>query len=280
MLKGLNGMGLKALGLLSGLAVLAAPSVASAHAYVTDPPARDADNPDEDARAHKSGPCGGIARKGMPKQYTPGQDVIVRWKETIPHQGCFQIGFSAANDTGFTLLQLTAGGVAQINDPAGGANMTYQASVKLPTTPCPACTLVVRQLMQGQPCPANADPAMSLQGTYYSCADICIGSTCTPAGGTDAGTDGGSSGSSGTSGTSGTSGSSGTSGTSGVSTTPTDGGGKTVGDDGTTSGGPRSLRSGEGDDGCNVGAGGASSTAFAVLAGFFALSFVRRRRAR
>jgi len=250
--------------------VIAAPATAAAHAYVIDPPPRDVANPDLDARAHKTGPCGGVPRTGAPKKYTPGQTITVRWEETISHTGCFQIGFSAANDANFTVLK-------QKPDPAGGAGTIYMDTVTLPTTPCPACTLVVRQIMDGNPCvePPAANPPAN---TYFSCADICIGNAgdpCTVASDGGAG-DGGSSSSSSSSGGS----SSGGSSSGGPTTTPTDGGGKTT-DPGTSSGTSPNLRSGAGDDGCNVTTGGGgSATALGVLAGFFGLALARRRRAR
>jgi MYXO-CTERM domain-containing protein len=109
-------------------------------------------------------------------------------------------------------------------------------------------------------------------GTYYSCADICVGDTCSgdDAGtGTDAGVDGS---------------------TdpvtpdddSGVTTTPTDGGGKLVdaGDDGEESTARRpNLQAGDGG-GCSVALGASSGVSFAAAAGLVGLALLRRRRNR
>jgi hypothetical protein len=252
---------LKALPWLGAALVLGAPTTAFAHAYVMTPPPRDIGQPDLNARAHKTGPCGGVPRTGKPTQYTVGETITVKWQETISHQGCYQIGFSQANDTGFTLLK-------QINDPAGGANMVYTDTVTLPAgVSCSACTLVVRQLMVGGACTANQDPATAAQGTYYSCADICVGTTCVEpdAGVADAGVDG--------------SPDPGTDG--GPTTTPTDGGGKLTDsgdDDGDPPARPR-LNSGDGG-GCSVAFGATSGVSFGVTAGLLALALLRRRARR
>lgn len=248
--------------MLALASAFAMPSVSHAHTVLMTPPPRDVGVVGNDG--HKTGPCGGVARKGAPTKYAVGSTVTVKWTETIAHQGCFQIGFSPANDANFTVLK-------QINDPAGGAGMVYTDTVTLPPgVSCPSCTLVLRQLMQGGACPANADPAAAAQGTYYSCADICVGDTCTePDAGTptDAGT--GADGSTTPPGKD-----------SGVSTTPTDGGGKLVdaGDD-DDDGATPNLRSGDGG-GCNVGLGTTSGVSFVVTAGVLGLALLRRRRNR
>jgi hypothetical protein len=58
----------------TGLVVLA-PSVAWGHAFVLSPDSRDLAITDLDARAHKSGPCGGSKRVGKPTKYAPGAKV-------------------------------------------------------------------------------------------------------------------------------------------------------------------------------------------------------------
>jgi len=259
---------LKSLRWIGVALILGSPATAFAHAYVMTPPPRDIGQPDLNARAHKTGPCGGVPRTGKPTQYTVGQTVTVKWEETISHQGCFQIGFSQANDTGFTVLK-------QINDPAGGAGVVYTETVTLPAgVSCPACTLVVKQLMINATCTGGtgvitAPPFQADNGTstYYSCADICVGPTCTDATPpiTDAGTDA----STPTPGVD----------SGGPTTVPTDGGGKLV-DGGDDPSGPASrpnLQSGDGG-GCSVALGAPSGVTFGVAAGLLALALVRRRR--
>lgn len=248
-------------------ATVLAPRAASAHASLTDPAPRDANEPDPNKRARKSGPCGGIARTSTPKTYKPGQKITVKWQETIQHQGCFQIAFSPANDANWVELM-------QINDPADNKiPMVFQADVTLPNTPTTTGTLVVRQLMFGKPCGAGAKPGdMGAGDTYFSCADVVLASDPAADAGSDSDAsvevDAGS-----------TEDDGGTAGEGGVT-----GSDASVGDDddddGRNSGRP-DLRSGAGD-GCSVGAGGSSAASFGVLGGAVALCLgaLRRRRTR
>jgi hypothetical protein len=228
-----------------------------AHAFVDQPPSRDTGIVNLDARSHKTGPCGGSPRGAMPTQYQPGQTIPVKFKETISHQGCFQIRFSPANDDNWVTLK-------QVDDPAGPANNVdtdYTEMVTLPNTPCKDCTLQVLQLMLGRACVANEPPPAG--NTYFSCADIRVGDfpdagpTMPPAdGGTgeeDSGTSSG-----------------------GVSTTPTDGGGKTG--NGASPGSRKLTPVDSGDDGCNVGWGATSGFSLFASAGLALLAVARRRR--
>jgi len=240
---------------VAALAAVAVPASAFGHAYVMTPSSRDVGVANLDDRAHKSGPCGNNTRL-KPTQYEAGAPVLVKWQETIDHQGCFQIAFSPAADKDWVILK-------QINDPAGTPdNFIWQDTVTLPTTPCKSCTLVVRQLMIGQACTPNQNDLDA--STYYSCADICIGDDCgdggaqptVDGGGVDAG---------------------------GPVTNPTDGGGKMVGDDedeGSGGLGRTGLRSGAGDEGCSVAFGATSGVSFAAFAGVLGLALARRLRQR
>lgn len=243
---------------LAAIGLLSVPAVAHAHTVMNSPTPRDASD------AHKSGPCGGVARVGKPTQYTPGQKVTVEFTETVDHRGCFQVAFSAANDANFTVL-------AQIDDPTGDAVPKKRTvDVTLPTTPCPACTLVVRQLMINQPCKTTQQPNETGAGdTYFSCADICIGATCTSAPDPDAGSTSSSS-SSGSTSSSSSSGSSGVD--SGVSTKPAP-----TGSSSSSSGTP-SLDSGKGDDGCNTSGSSGTEAALAAVVGVAIVAGLRRRR--
>jgi len=269
----MGNMGQLRIGLLAIAALVAAPATASAHAYVMDPPSRDVGIANLDARAHKTGPCGGSKRTGVPTKYAPGQTIKVKWQETIDHRGCFQIAVSPKDDANFVTL-------LQMNDPANTPdNFVWMADVKLPMTPCASCTLVVRQLMNGnQACTGDTanpmNPANASNGTYFSCADICIGDNC-DTGDAGAGGDAGPTTDSGTSTTD-----SGTSSSGGPTTTPTDGGGKTVpGDDDDSNANPN-LRSGAGDDGCSVGFADTSGAWVFAPAGLVGLALLRRRKNR
>jgi uncharacterized membrane protein YgcG len=245
------------------------PATASAHTLLTTPPPRDEGQAGADA--HKTGPCGGVVRTAKRTVYaTPGAMVPVTWKETIAHRGCYQIWLSNDDDKTFTKL-------AQFDDPAGGAGMTYTQNVKLPDgVTCQSCTLQIRQLMINMACAADQQ-SLAAGDTYFSCADISIGDFDGGGPPADGGASSSSSSSSGASGTSGTSG--GTSGTSGSG--GGDGGaGSSGAASGSSSGDPRSLRAGQGDDGCSVGWGSpAGMSAFAVGA-VAALAIARRRKKR
>ena len=255
-------LGLAALAITSAVAVQ---SMALAHTVLVSPPPRDVGAANADQ--HKNGPCGGVARAGTPTKYAPGATVTVKWKETVSHEGCFQIGFSAANDANFTVLK-------QIPDPASGAGMVYTDTVTLPAgVSCPSCTLVVRQIMLDsagtKTCAPNMVPPSAggdAGSTYYSCADICVGDACTESDAgtpTDAGLDSSTPGKD-----------------SGVGTTPTDGGGKLVdaGKDDDDGAAPN-LRSGDGG-GCSVALGATTGVGFSAAAGLLGLALLRRRRPR
>lgn len=106
-----------------------------------------------------SGPCGGVARTSSPLVVQAGEMLAVEWEETVDHNGYYRLLFSAANDTGFTVL------LDNIPDrpiPMGMTKNTYDATVQLPSAPCTACTLQLIFVTTG----ATDD--------YYSCADIQI----------------------------------------------------------------------------------------------------------
>lgn len=160
---------------LVGLLVAAAPiAPAAAHTMLNTPPPRDVGKAGADA--HKNGPCGGLARTGKPTVYAVGQTVQVEFTETIDHRGCFQVLFSEANDQNFQIL-------AQVNDPAGTVVPSKRTlSATLPAgKSCTSCTLAVRQLMIGQACVTN-QKSLAAGDTYFTCADICVGTECADAG--------------------------------------------------------------------------------------------------
>jgi Lytic polysaccharide mono-oxygenase, cellulose-degrading len=239
--------------------VLFVPMAASAHAYIKDPPSRDVAEANLNARAKKAGPCGGSPRTSTPTQFAVGQEITVTWEETIGHTGCYQIAFSPANDKDWVTL-------AQIDDPAEKQNV-QSAKVKLPAgVSCKDCTLVVRQLMleneQNKTCARDAAPPPT--NTYYSCADIRVGDF-PDAGPTLPPSDGGSG-----------DGDDGENSSGGVSTTPTDGGGKTNG-----ANGGRRLSSVDADaGGCSIALGATSGFSLATSIALGLMAVARRRRRR
>lgn len=249
-------------GLVLAISFLA-PATALAHAALTDPPPREASD------GIKTGPCGTAARGTAFKQLQPGQQVTVKWREGIDHTGCFDVMFSARNDQNWIRL-------ARIPDEGGTPNTNYQTSVVLPNTPCENCTLALRQIMRSSgtnPVNQVCDDATpdSMDGgppTYFSCANVRVGSFPDAAASTDPGASPGAS--------SGANGSS-SGGGGGATTTPTDGG--YVSDDDPSS---PNYQAGKGQD-CSVGwsAAPAASTFVGGLAAFALVLGARRaRRAR
>ncbi|MEK6555618.1 MAG: SCE4755 family polysaccharide monooxygenase-like protein [Bdellovibrionota bacterium] len=105
----------------------------------------------------KSGPCGNLPASLNPPLLTGGQQLLVTWEETIEHPGRYEIYFSQANDSNFTLL-------ATIPDVQGGAMPhQYSTTVTLPDVNCDNCTLQLIQVMTENP----ANPSL-----YYSCSDM------------------------------------------------------------------------------------------------------------
>jgi len=163
-----------------GLGVLVASpwlaATAQAHALLVAPQPRDQQDGYKDPPRTPPGtgaPCG-ISRM-VPSQpetsYTAGQPLHVTWKETINHPGCFVIDFANANDTNFQILGVKshAGGSATLP-------RSWSLDVVLPSTPCTACTLRMRQLMLAADLTdSQCPPATIASGdTYYSCANVIL----------------------------------------------------------------------------------------------------------
>ena len=158
------------------------------HALLVVPQPRDQQDGYKDPPRAPPGtgaPCG-IMRVAPPTQpqttFTAGQKLNVQWKETVNHPGCFVVDFANANDTGFTVL-----GVKSHAGAAGAMPRSWNVDVTLPSAPCPACTLRLRQLMLPADLPdAMCPPATIPAGdTYYSCSNVIL--TGGDAGTTDAG---------------------------------------------------------------------------------------------
>lgn len=131
-------------------------------------------------------PCG-IARTAaqMVTSFPAGSTQMVRWQETIYHNGCYLIEF-APSDTG-TFQRL-----ANFPNPARTvANRFHQTMITLPNEPCTNCVLRIRQVMtDGMPATAACPPANMTDQSgylYYSCANIAL----TGGGAVDGAADGG-----------------------------------------------------------------------------------------
>jgi hypothetical protein len=225
--------------ILSGALFLALPvaivslvsSAAHAHALLAAPMPRD----QRDGYKDPNGPCGIAAATSQTRTaLTPGASFMVTWKETINHPGCFVIDFSASGDSNWQVI----GKKSHANPPAPTNPTTsnprnWSTMVTIPSGPCTACTLRLRQIMNdggSDYTDAQCPPATVASGkTYYSCANVSIagstgtggtggagGSTGGTGGSGSGGTTGGGGGSSGSTGSAGSTGAAGTTGTAGT----------------------------------------------------------------
>ena len=144
---------------LAVLALMAMPTVASAHSLLTQPAPRTLDS------GLTEGPCGGVP-SGPRAIFSPGETITVEWQVIVPHDGALRIDFSEAGDMNFDQYILAEG----IIDDEGYAE---SMEITLPDMTCTQCTL---RLTQVNP----------IDGNYYSCADIQLGGMA-PAGDDDDG---------------------------------------------------------------------------------------------
>jgi hypothetical protein len=180
------------------------PSTAHGHARLKNPQPRDNQDGYKDPPRTPPGtgaPCGISEASTQPHTpLTPGAAITVTWEETVNHPGCFVIDFSPANDANFTVL----GVKSHMNAPAPANPTTtnprqWSVGVTLPSTPCPKCTLRLRQLMLASDVADSACPPATIPSgsTYYSCANVALSGS---GGATGGGGAGGAAGSSGTTG--------------------------------------------------------------------------------
>lgn len=124
--------------------------------------------PRSDSSGLKVAPCGGVAATVDPTKRTVlqrGQQLEVKFQETINHPGHYRIAFSPAGDTGFddnilldNILDIQEGAVS-VDNPRD-----YKVTVTVPDMVCDKCAIQLIQVMTDRNPPAN----------YYSCADISI----------------------------------------------------------------------------------------------------------
>lgn len=184
--------------------LLAAPVIATAfaatahgHARLKNPTPRDNRDGYKDMTPPGTGaPCGITRTAAQPSSnLTPGATVTVTWEETVNHPGCFVLDFSAANDGNFQVIGRKSHMNAPAPNPSAAAPRQWSMSVTLPSAPCTACTLRLRQMMlSGDVSEANlatgCPPAtIAANTTYYSCANVVLGGA-SGTGGSSGGTGG------------------------------------------------------------------------------------------
>jgi hypothetical protein len=137
---------------------------ALAHTLLTNPaPVTNNDNA-------KSGPCGcefggdPACPAGFPNtDLVAGETILVAWKETVNHNGSFRLAFAPKPVDQVTGAELDANVLYDQADNNSIDGATISESIVVPDTPCTACTLQLRQFMDGA-----ANPY------YYSCASVRI----------------------------------------------------------------------------------------------------------
>lgn len=110
-------------------------------------------------------------RGSTSNSFQAGQQITVRWRETIGHSGRFRVAF---DPSGADLADFNANILGDIADNAsnnaGGNN--WEMTVTLPSTPCTNCTLQLIQVMGVSTATAIASPAGSQ--TYFQCANLVL----------------------------------------------------------------------------------------------------------
>jgi hypothetical protein len=281
--------------LVLSLALQLAGRRVEAHALLNNPMPRDQQDGYKDPPMTPPGtgaPCGISEASSQPHNtLTAGAPITVTWSETINHPGCFVIDFSAANDQSFQIL----GVKSHMNPPAPTSPTKakprmWSLDVTLPSTPCPKCTLRLRQLMLTSDVTADKCPPASIPNgsTYYSCSNVALTATSTGAGGTGGATTGaggtggsargGSGGTTGVAGTVGQGGSIGgpagqtgtTAGAGGTSVDPSGAAGRPIDPSGVAGSSPTGLAGSPGPGAAghaSTGAAGSSSTGAAGQTG-------------
>ena len=88
--------------------VAAGASTAHGHARLKSPAPRDNHsdykNPPRTTSGSASRAASRARRRNRSTTLTPGAAITVTWEETVTHNGCFVVDFSAANDANFQVL--------------------------------------------------------------------------------------------------------------------------------------------------------------------------------
>ncbi len=127
-----------------------------AHVALTSPTPRPGTTDSTKTTNSTTNPCGGVNRGANSVTFATGSNLTFSWRETIEHPGRFLVQFSPANDQSF---ELPANELFRKEDTE--IRGTHSATVKLPNTPCEACTLRLVQVMDDQP-----------GQLYVNCVDI------------------------------------------------------------------------------------------------------------
>jgi MYXO-CTERM domain-containing protein len=97
-----------------------------------------------------------------------GAMTMMKWTETVPHDGCFVVDFATSDGAAFKPIMVVP------HPNTSKSNQVYNQMVQLPDVECTDCILRVRQYMAASsPCPPANTPDMSTN-YYYACANITL----------------------------------------------------------------------------------------------------------
>lgn len=156
------------------------PAAARAHIQLTSPQPRYL----QDNNGLKTAPCGSGARTGAVTKLSPGQTLIVTWKESVSHAGHYRIALAASDSEFVEPKDLGIPSTLPSWDLADGiqdktGTQTYSQSVQIPQAECPTCVLQLIQVMSAGTDGTNTG---SFSGVYHACADVSIASGAGDAG--------------------------------------------------------------------------------------------------
>jgi hypothetical protein len=157
---------------------------ADAHSLLDQPAPRDRQDGYKDGSA-----CGvGFDAAQPVTSYASGRTVNVKWLETVDHNGCFLVEFSAGGDRDFQVLGRKSHSNPPLPEGATSAEpRPWSLDVTLPAVACSGCTLRLRQLMLDADVAADACSADGAAPgtTYTTCANVTLesegGTVATPA---------------------------------------------------------------------------------------------------
>ncbi|WP_394847540.1 hypothetical protein LZC95_08750 [Pendulispora brunnea] len=130
----------------------------------------------------KVGPCGGQNPASPKYKFEKGSDLTVTWNETTDQIGCYIVELSTTgDDQNFQVLKTLADDTNSVPE-SRSATIPITDLPKVDGGPveCEHCVLRVRQIAAGVSAGCGADTDAS---TYYSCADIIIGTDASVSGG-------------------------------------------------------------------------------------------------
>ncbi|HEY2409687.1 MAG TPA: SCE4755 family polysaccharide monooxygenase-like protein [Polyangiaceae bacterium] len=172
------------------LGALAQSGVALGHIRLQYPTPRYPAPAVEDGSQLKVGPCGvpNDTRTTDPTRistFSPGQQIVVQWVETIGHPGHYRIAFdpngqdNLGDPTSYDdIVDPPVPPILLDGIPDVAGNASYAQPITLPNIQCNNCTLQVLQIMTDKP-----PYEINTNDVYHQCADIVLSGPLAASGG-------------------------------------------------------------------------------------------------